>query len=162
MSEPALAAAFARLGIPWRIYRHPPVFTVDEAQRLRGEVPGAHVKNLFLRDKREQMWIVTVPEERPVDLRALRGILGSSGNPSFGSADRLRRVLGVEPGSVTPLAAVNDVAGDVIVCLDAALRDVAWLSVHPNHNAASVVLSPAELEAVLTDAGHAPRWIAVP
>lgn len=160
--ERVLIERFERLGVPWRIHRHPPVFTVEEARRLRGDVPGAHVKNLFLRDKKEQMWLVTAREDRAIDLRALRALLGSSGNPSFGSPDRLRRVLGVEPGSVTPLAVVNDVAGAVRVVIDASLRDADLLSVHPNHNAASVVLAPSDLVRVLEDAAHAPRWIALP
>ncbi|MDO9280705.1 MAG: YbaK/EbsC family protein, partial [Pseudomonadota bacterium] len=90
-------------GVAYTVFRHPPLRTVEDAKLLRGDIDAAHVKNLFLRDKREQMWVVTALEDRAIDIRALRAHLDAYGSVSFGSPDRLRRVLGIEPGSVSPL-----------------------------------------------------------
>ena len=102
------------LGIAHRTHRHPPVFTVEESKALRGILPGAHVKNLFLRDKKKRVWLVTALEERHIDLKALKRRLGASGSLSFGSAELLMEVLGVTPGSVTPFAVINDVSDAVL------------------------------------------------
>ncbi len=162
LEAPVLARLDA-LGIPYTLHRHPPVFTVEEAKTLRGEIEDAvHVKNLFLRDKREAMWLVVAHEDRAVDLKALRDLLGARGNPSFGSPERLRTYLGVEPGSVTPLAAINDTGGAVRVLLDASLRDAPRLGAHPDHNAATVVLSAADLVKYLASTGHEPEWVVLP
>jgi Ala-tRNA(Pro) deacylase len=147
------------LGIAYTLHRHPPVFTVEEARLLRGDIGAIHVKNLFLRDKREDMWLVTVPEERPLEFRGLREVLGTRGTPSFGSPERLRTWLGVEPGSVTPLAAINDREARVSVWLDACLREAPLVGVHPNHNAATVTLSGPDLVRYLVSTGHPPRWL---
>ncbi len=125
----------------------------------RGDIRAVHVKNLFLRDKREEMWLVTVAEDRALDLRALRAVLDTRGNPSFGSAERLRTYLGVEPGSVTPLAVVNDPDLRVRMWLGEELRDQPAIGAHPNHNAATVVLSADSLEVYLRATGHAPSWL---
>jgi Ala-tRNA(Pro) deacylase len=150
------------LGIPYTLHRHPPVYTVEEAKRLRGDVGAVQVKNLFLRDKKEQMWLLSARETQPIDLKAVRYLIGSSGNPSFGSPERLMRYLGVEAGSVTPLAAINDREGAVRVLLDAGLRDAPLVGVHPNHNAATITLSPADLERYLASTGHPPAWLTLP
>jgi Ala-tRNA(Pro) deacylase len=157
--ERPILEALDAAGIAYTLHRHPPVHTVEESVRLRGDIACAHLKNLFLRDKRERMWLLTVREELAVDLKAVRYSLGTSGNPSFGSADRLRRTLGVEPGSVTPLAALFDVDRVVEVVLDAAIRDLPAVGVHPGHNAATVVLGATDLERFLAGTGHPPRWL---
>jgi Ala-tRNA(Pro) deacylase len=157
--EAPVLARLEALGIAYTLHRHPPVHTVDEAKALRGDIGAAHVKNLFLRDKKARMWLLTVLEDRPLDLRALRDVLGARGSPSFGSPERLATYLGVEPGSVTPLAAINDTGGHVQVLLDAALRGRALLGVHPNHNAATVTLSAPDLVRYLESTGHPPGWL---
>lgn len=157
--EAPVLERLAALAIPYTLHRHPPVHTVEEARILRGELDAIHVKNLFLRDKREQMWLVTVREDRPLDLKALRDPLGARGNPSFGSAERLRTFLGVEPGSVTPLAAIHDREGRVQVWLDESLRGLPRVGAHPNHNAATVVLSAEDLVRYLRSTGHEPAWL---
>ena len=101
-----LFARLDQLGIAHRTVEHPPVFTVEEAKALRGNLPGHHIKNLFLRNKKEEMWLVVALEDRAIDLKRLGEVLGA-GRLSFGSADRLKRHLGVEPGSVTPLSLVG-------------------------------------------------------
>ena len=97
-----LFSRLAELGLSHQSVEHPPVFTVEEAKALRGNLPGHHIKNLFLRNRKEEMWLVVALEDRAIDLKRLCERLGA-GKFTFGSPDRLRRHLGVEPGSVTLL-----------------------------------------------------------
>src|SRR5918912_1352808 len=112
-----ILARLAALGIEARTYDHPPVFTVEESRQHTRHIPGAHCKNLFLKDKKGALWLVTCADERRVDLNALSKRLGAA-RFSFGRAELLREVLGVEPGSVTPLAIVNDTDQRVTHVLD--------------------------------------------
>lgn len=162
MSDPRERAALALLdahGVPYTLHRHPPLRTVEDAKALRGDIDAAHVKNLFLRDKRERMWVVTVLEDRDLDIKALRPHLGAYGSVSFGSADRLRRVLGIEPGSVSPLALVNDAPGVVSLVLDRGLDRYTHVGVHPLHNEATVRLAVADLVRLLVAIGREPVWL---
>src|SRR5204862_5350936 len=109
LSPQQLFARLAEMGVAHNTVEHAPVFTVEQAKAHRGELPGHHIKNLFLRNKKEQMWLVVALEDRAIDLKRLGEALGA-GRLSFGSANRLKRTLGVEPGSVTPLSLVNDAA----------------------------------------------------
>jgi len=149
------------LGIAHRTVEHPPVFTVEEAKALRGDLPGHHIKNLFLRNRKEEMWLVVALEDRAVDLRRLGEVLGA-GKLSFGSPDRLRRTLGVEPGSVTPLALANDSARPVRLALDRGLADGQPLNAHPLVNTMTTTLSLAGLQALFAATGHEPRWLDFP
>jgi Ala-tRNA(Pro) deacylase len=109
------------LGIAHQTVNHPPVFTVEEARALRGQGPGGHTKNLFLRDKKGALFWWWRRKTRRSSLKSLHRLLGASGRFSFGSAELMRETLGVEPGSVTPFAVINDKAGRVTVILDAAM-----------------------------------------
>jgi len=155
-SPEQILARLEALGIASRSFRHPPVFTVEEAKALRGELSGAHIKNLFLRNKKEQMWLVTCLEDRQIDLKALAAALGA-GRFSFGSAERLMTYLGVQPGSVTPLAVINDGAGKVAVVLDKALLEFDEVNCHPLVNDMTTTLSAEGLVAFLEAEGHPPR-----
>src|SRR5258706_1292414 len=115
-----LFARLEALGIAHRTVEHPAVFTVEQAKALRGDLPGHHIKNLFLRNKKEEMWLVVALEDRAVDLKRLGEVLGA-GRLSFGSPERLRKYLGVELGSVTPFALVNDRDRKVVLVLDRGL-----------------------------------------
>lgn len=157
-SEAPLFALLDRLGIATVTHRHPPVFTVEEAKRLRGELPGAHTKNLFLKDKKGRIFLLVALEDRAVDLKTLHTRLGC-GRLSFGSAELLREVLGVEPGSVTPFAAINDAAGRVGVALDAALLAADLLNFHPLANTATTAIAPADLIRFLEATGHPPLMV---
>jgi Ala-tRNA(Pro) deacylase len=161
----ALFTALDRLAIPHETHAHPPVFTVEEAKRHRPVVgqqdqqdqQGHHTKNLFLRNKKGRMWLVTLDEDRPVDLKDLGQRLGA-GNLSFASAERLRTHLGVEPGSVTPLAVMNDEARAVTMVLDAALTEgEVWC--HPLTNDRTTRLSGPDLRRFLEAVGHPPEII---
>jgi Ala-tRNA(Pro) deacylase len=156
-----LFARLDALGIAHRTVEHPPVFTVEQAKALRGDLPGHHIKNLFLRNRKEEMWLVVALEDRAVDLRRLGEVLGA-GKLSFGSPDRLRRTLGVEPGSVTPLALANDTAGTVRLALDRGLADGQPLNAHPLVNSMTTTLSLDGLQRLFAATGHEPRWLDFP
>src|SRR5258707_7878296 len=121
-SPQQLFARLDQLGLAHRTVEHPPVFTVEEAKALRGNLPGHHIKNLFLRNKKEEMWLVVALEDRAIDLKRLGEVLGA-GRLSFGSALRLKRHLGVEPGSGKPLALINDESRSVQLVLHRCLGD---------------------------------------
>jgi Ala-tRNA(Pro) deacylase len=156
-----LFARLDQLGIAHRTVEHPPVFTVEEAKALRGNLPGHHIKNLFLRNKKEEMWLVVALEDRAIDLKRLGDVLGA-GRLSFGSADRLKRYLGVEPGSVTPLSLVNDEAHAVRLVLDRGVADGGPVNAHPLVNTMTTALAPADLLRFFAATGHTPRWLDFP
>ncbi len=143
------------LGISYQTHRHRAVFTVAESTALVETIPGAHCRNLFLRDKKEAMFLVVAANETPVDLRGLQDLLGC-GRLSFGSADRLWRTLGVRPGSVCPFAVINDKDKAVRVVLDRSMMQAETVVYHPLVNTMSVGLAPAALELFLRRTGHEP------
>ena len=148
-----LLAHFDDLGIRVECHQHDPVFTVEEAKDLRGLLPGGHCKNLFLRNKKGQHWLVVCDEDRAVDLRWLGERLGA-GRLSFGSAERLMRVLGVPPGSVTPFALINDTDRLVSVVLDKAMLVHETLNYHPLVNTMTVAIHRDDLIAFIESCGH--------
>ena len=155
-SPEALLARLAELDIAVSSFSHPPVFTVEEAKALRGEFEGGHIKNLFLRNKKGAMWLITCLEDREIDLKALGQALGA-GRFSFGSAARLMTYLGVLPGAVTPFAVINDTEGKVQVVLDAAVLDCDPVNAHPLVNDRTAAVSPTDLVRFLEAVGHPPR-----
>ncbi|MGQ0584803.1 MAG: prolyl-tRNA synthetase associated domain-containing protein [Reyranella sp.] len=156
-----LFAKLEALGIAQRTVEHPPVFTVEEAKALRGNLPGHHIKNLFLRNKKEEMWLVVALEDRAIDLKRLGEALGA-GRLSFGSPERLRRHLGVEPGSVTPFALVNDETSVVRLVLDRGLSEGGPVNAHPLVNTMTTAIAIADLLRLFEATGHAPRWLDFP
>jgi Ala-tRNA(Pro) deacylase len=143
------------LGIKTHTVRHPPVFTVEEAKALRGELTGAHIKNLFLRNKKGAMWLVVAEESRAVDLKALGDQLGA-GRLSFGSPERLMAHLGVVPGAVTPFALINDHAQQVSVAIDRHVLDQDPVNCHPLTNDMTTAIAPGDLLAFIAACGHQP------
>lgn len=156
LTDTDLFAKLDAMGIAHETVAHEPAFTVNDAQHLRGELEGAHIKNLFLRDKKKNIWLVTVLEEREVDLKQLRGVLGAKGNLSFGSPDLLMDCLGVIPGSVTPLGVVNDRDGRVSVVLDKGILDHAKANVHPLRNDRTTQIAAQDLLRLLEAENHSP------
>jgi Ala-tRNA(Pro) deacylase len=152
-----LFAALDSLGIPHKTVKHPPVFTVEQAKKLRGELSGGHTKNLFLRDKKHALYLVVALESAEIDLKSLHRRLGANGRFSFGSSDLLREVWGVEPGSVTPFGAINDTAGRVTVVLDAPMMEHETLNYHPLDNAMTTSIGRDDLVKFLESTGHPPR-----
>jgi Ala-tRNA(Pro) deacylase len=156
-----LFEALDSLGIAHKTVTHPPVFTVEQAGRLRGEVPGGHTKNLFLRDKKNALYLVVALEDAAIDLKGLHRILGANGRFSFGSADLLLEVLGVIPGAVTPFGAINDTQARVTVVLDAAMMEDAVLNYHPMVNTMTTSIMRDDLVKFLESTGHIPRIVGV-
>ena len=154
-SPDQLFAHLDELGIRTRTVQHPPVFTVDEAKALRGDLPGAHIKNLFLRNKKGDMWLVVAEESRPIDLKALGERLGA-GRLSFGSPERLMSYLGVVPGAVTPFALINDREGQVRVAIDKAVLEQDPVNCHPLTNDMTTAIAPRDLLAFIESSGHKP------
>ena len=148
----------AELGIEVDTVSHPPVFTVEEAKALRGELTGGHTKNLFLRNKKGRMWLVVCPEDRQVDLKSLGQRLGA-GRFSFGSADRLIRYLGLIPGAVTPFGVINDHGGAVTLVIDRSLMEITPLNFHPLDNAMTTAIAPQDLVRFLESVDHVPELI---
>jgi Ala-tRNA(Pro) deacylase len=156
-----LFAFLDRLGIAHRTVTHPAVFTVEEARLLRGQVAGGHTKNLFLKDKKDALFLVVAEEDAKIELKSLHRRLGASGRFSFGSAELLREVLGVEPGAVTPFAALNDTKGRAEMVLDAAMMRHAILNYHPLVNTMTTSIGRDDLVAFLKATGHTPRIVPV-
>lgn len=151
-----LFARFDALGIRHATHRHPPLHTVAESVMLRGKLPGAHCKSLFLRDRKDGLWLVVVLEDRRLDLKALADSLGAP-RFSFGSPALLLEVLGVTPGSVTPFALMNDQAHRVRVVLDADMLRQDPVNYHPLVNIATTAISAADLRRFIADCGHPAR-----
>lgn len=162
LSPDDLFAKLAALGIRTQTVKHPPLFTVEQSKTLRGELPGGHTKNLFLKDKKDRMWLVTAEEDRPIDLKALGTALGASGRVSFGSPERLMRHLGVIPGAVTPFGLVNDTDREVSFVLDDGLMRHDTLNFHPLTNEATTAIARDDFLRFLEAIGHAPRRLAMP
>lgn len=152
-----LFAYLDSLGIAHPTVSHPPLFTVEQSQTLRGKIPGGHTKNLFLRDKKQAVYLVTALEDAEIDLKGLHRLLGATGRFSFGSTDLLQELLGVAPGSVTPFGAINDTAGRVTVVLDAALMKNGIINAHPLTNTMTTSVSRQDLVKFLEATGHPPR-----
>ena len=146
------------LGIEATTADHPPVFTVEEAKALRGELVGAHTKNLFVRDKKGVMWLIVALEDRRIDLKELAGKIGLK-RLSFGSADRLMKYLGVIPGAVTPFGVINDHGGVVSVALDRRLQDHRIWNFHPVDNAKTTTLRGEDMVRFLAAVDHEPTWV---
>lgn len=148
-------------GTVWTLTEHEAVFTVEESARLHAAIAGAHTKNLFLKDAGGQFWIVTAPHDVRIDLKALPGAIGAK-KVSFGKAEDMERLLGVTPGSVTPLAAFNDTDGAVKVVIDSRLATATCVNVHPLRNTATLGLAGADLVQFLAINGHLPTIALLP
>jgi len=142
--EAALYALLATHGIAARHHTHPPLFTVEESRALRSEIPGAHVKNMFMKDKKGRLWLVTCLEHRRIRIRDLGKEIWAR-DLSFGKAELLWDALRVPPGAVTPLAAMNDRDHRVRVVLDRQMLEHREINAHPLHNAATTTISLEDL-----------------
>jgi Ala-tRNA(Pro) deacylase len=161
-SSPAdLFAYLDALGIAHASVTHAPLFTVEEGRDVRRRIAGAHTKNLFVRDKKGRAFLLVALEDADIELRSLHRLLGATGRFSFGSAELLRALLGVEPGSVTPFAVINDKALRVSVVLDAAMMVHEVLNFHPLVNTATTTISCQGLLSFLEATGHPPRIEAI-
>ena len=156
-----LFARLDELGIAYDNLDHEPVYTVEEARALRGDLPGSHSKNFFLRDKKEAHWLVSVLSHRTVDLMWLAEQLGTK-RLTFCSERRLMGFLGIRRGSVSPFAVINDTAGKVNVALDMEMLQQEPLNFHPLDNAKTTAISAEGLTRFLESVDHAPRILKFP
>jgi Ala-tRNA(Pro) deacylase len=160
-TETELFTFLAGLGIEVTTTRHPPLFTVADSQVLRGEIAGGHTKNLFLKDKKDRFFLVTVGEEAVVDLKQIHHLIGASGRVSFGKPEMLMELLGVVPGAVTVFGLINDTGRRVTVVLDAALMDNEIVNAHPLTNEATTSIAAADLLGFIRATGHEPAVLKV-
>ncbi|MTI18324.1 prolyl-tRNA synthetase associated domain-containing protein [Rhodobacteraceae bacterium RKSG542] len=157
-----LFAFFAENGLAVSTVDHEPVFTVAESGDLHERIPGGHTKNLFLKDKKGNLFLVVALHDATIDLKQISSVIGASGRVSFGKADLLGEVLGVLPGSVTPFALINDrEAQRVQPVFDAAMMQKAPLNYHPLENNATTAISPEDLLRFAELCGHTVRVLAV-
>ena len=150
-----LYSYLAKEGIEVTTIEHPPVFTVDDAQEHTSHLPGGHVKNLFLQDKRGGFWLVTCGDEQRVKVNGLARLLDAP-RFSFAKAEPLMEVLGVAPGSVTPLALINDIERKVTPVLDEKMLRHELLNVHPLENTATTTIASADLLRFVRSLGYDP------
>ncbi|WP_051328560.1 prolyl-tRNA synthetase associated domain-containing protein [Geminicoccus roseus] len=150
-----LMGLLAELGIVVRTEEHPPVYTVEEAQAHTAHLPGGHCKNLFLKDKKGELYLVVCLDDQQVRVNALSKRLGA-GRMSFGNEELLLATLGVTPGSVTPFALINDVERKVRPVLDAKMLRHEILNYHPLTNEATVSIGSSELTRLLAHWGYEP------
>ncbi|HPJ81829.1 MAG: prolyl-tRNA synthetase associated domain-containing protein [Alphaproteobacteria bacterium] len=145
----SMLESLQKWGIQFEHYRHIPVFTVESANEVSHQIPGLHTRNLFLKDKKGKMYLVTLRHDTPVDLKKLSTLLGA-GRFSFGSPERLWTNLGVRPGSVTPLSILNDAQKQVQLILEEAMMQGDAINFHPLLNDQTVSMAPSELLRILS------------
>lgn len=149
------------LGIKVRTVSHPPLFTVADSQALRGEIDGGHTKNLFLKDKKDNFFLVTVGEEAEVDLKQIHHLIGASSRVSFGKPEALMDLLGVVPGAVTAFGLINDEKGVVKFIIDSALLEHDTINAHPLTNEATTSIAAGDLLRFVRATGHEPAILKV-
>jgi len=156
-----LMAKLSELGISTNTVEHAPLRTVEEARRLRGDLPGGHVKNLFLKDQKRNFWLIVTLEEATVDLKATAAVLDAK-KFSFANPAELDQLLGIVPGAVSPFAVINDQEGLVSLVLDERLLDFSPLNFHPLRNDRTTAITPPDFLKFLSATAHEPRLIRIP
>ncbi|MDI6025700.1 prolyl-tRNA synthetase associated domain-containing protein [Corticibacterium sp. UT-5YL-CI-8] len=155
-SPEELFAYLDSLDISVRTITHPPLFTVADSQNLREDLDGGHTKNLFLKDKKDKFFLLTVEQNAVVDLKQIHHVIGASSRVSFGSPEALMELLGVIPGSVTAFGVINDTDGRVKIILDAALMEHDVINAHPLTNEATTAIARDDLIRFIEATGHEP------
>ena len=135
------------INIKYKLVEHTPVYTIEEMDALGEIFDNAKIcKNLFLRDQKgKRHFLIVLPEEKRVELSKISEKINST-KLSFASSERLKKYLKVEPGSVTPLAIINDESNSVEMFIDEELKNEKLLGVHPNQNTSTILLTPEDLE----------------
>ena len=155
-AEQGIYQRLDEMGIAYQIFEHIPLFTVEQAITVMDDVPGAHVKNLFLRDKKKNYFLITSYHETQIDLKKLRHHIGASGNLSFASADDLWQQLKIRPGSVNPLVLIHVPANaNIRFFIDKKLVDAPSVNLHPMRNDKSITLDSGDLMRFLQSSPHA-------
>lgn len=157
-TQSTLLQALNGWGLLPRTTEHEAVFRVGEGEGIKDTLPGAHTKNLFLKDDKGQLWLISAEQQTQINLKALPKVIGS-GRLSFGSEERLYQALGVRPGSVTALALINDPEHKVRFILDQRLYDAEIVNFHPLINTATTALDQADFRRFLDKLGRDYRVI---
>ena len=160
-SAEELFAFLDRLGIHVATTTHPPLFTVADSQALRGQIEGGHTKNLFLKDKKDNYYLVTLDEDATVDLKSIHQKIGAASRVSFGKPEALLDLIGVASGAVTVLGLINDTDGRVKMVIDSALLEHRVINVHPLSNEATTSIAREDLLLFLRATGHEPAILKV-
>ena len=148
-----LFAYFAKLGIKTTTFEHEPLFTVEQADKIAVSIPGGHIKNLFLKDDKKQLWLLVAEDHAKIELKKVSAALNTKGL-RFADADLLWQTLGVKPGSVTPFALINDPDHKVKVVVDSILLNFEILNAHPLENTATTSIALADFKKFLEATGH--------
>ena len=156
MTPDELLAMLQRLGIAVTTYEHEAVFTVEQSSAVHEKVPGAHTKNLFVKDKKDNHFLIIAQSSAQIPMNQVHGLIGAKSRLSFANAERLMAYLGVLPGSVTAFAPVNDVENRVQVIIDAPLLDNDLINCHPLTNTMTTTISKPDLLRFLDHVGHKP------
>lgn len=151
----ALLAYLEEIGAQPANHEHPAVFRVEEGEEIKARIPGAHTKNLFLKDAKGQLWLISAEGYAGIDLKRLHHVIGSA-RLSFGSAELMEEVLGVTPGSVTAFALINDKDHRVRFVLDRTLAEADQVNFHPLTNTATTTVSRLGLARFLAAVGVEP------
>jgi len=121
------------------VHEHDPLFTVEDSKRLRGEIIGAHSKNLFLKNKKNSFFLLTCEEASRIDLKKISKSLGL-GNVSFANEKYLDQYLKIKPGSVSPFALLNDKSGQVDFYLEQTIYESKFVNFHPLINTLTITI----------------------
>ena len=159
--ETGLMADLGALGIAHRVHEHQAVFTVEESRDIKTDITCLHTKNLFLKDAKGAFFLITVPADARVDLKSVPHVIGSK-RVSFGKPDDMERLIGITPGSVTPLAMINAAPGSIRLVLDAPLAVPDMVGVHPLRNTATVTLAGTDILKLAEHWGHQPMVADIP
>lgn len=154
-SEHDLFALLDKLGVVHSTIEHRPLFTVEDGRDLHHKIPGMHCKNLFLKDKKDKLWLVVMPGDKRAHLTRLEKVIGAA-RLSFGKPELLKEIMGIEPGSVTPFALINDHSRRVTVVLDKDMMAAPLVNFHPLRNTASTTLSAADLLKFIKHLAYSP------
>lgn len=156
-----LFAFLDSLGIAHTTKRHEPVFTVAESVALRDAIAGGHTKNLFVKDKKDNYFLLTVEENATVDLKTVHQIIGAASKVSFGKPEKLMEYLGVIPGAVTAFGVINDTGNNVTIVIDEALMQDEIVNCHPLSNDATTSIGSKDLLRFIEATGHKPLVLKV-
>ena len=149
------------LGMETTTHEHEAVFTVEESTKIKQEIPGGHTKNLFLKDKKGNYFLLVAEGTAQIRLNSVHGLIGAKGRVSFGKPDDLMELLGVKPGSVTAFAPVNDTENRVKVIIDEPLLRYDLINCHPLTNEMTTTISREDLLRFLDHVNHEPEIIHV-
>ena len=151
----------SELNIETTTHDHEAVFTVEESAKIKQDIPGGHTKNLFLKDKKGNFFLIVAEGTSEIKLNQVHGLIGASGRVSFGKPEALMELLGVKPGSVTAFAPMNDTENKVKVIIDEPLLRYNQINCHPLTNEATTTIEKEDLLRFLEHVNHAPEIVRV-